>query len=435
MNRNTLTVASLQLRAHERAEFALVWPQILAEVRRIAASGAKLIALPEGTVPSYVLGDDRLDRAQSEHALTTIAAVARETSSVIVFGGARFEGELVYNSAFVVDADGSLAGTADKHFLWHFDRQWFATGRDVEPIDTSLGRIGVLICADGRIPTIARRLVDRGAQILVMPTAWVTSGRNPGDLENIQADLLAQVRARENSVAFVAANKCGVERGCVAYCGKSQIIDQNGAVLAIAGLHEPQSLAAQITLGSVRPPRAPLSKIAPVAPVSIAVRVAITPDARDPAIAERLRILETPYLVSPDFRQDATRIDPAIPTVRANDSIVLDPGGLAPFKAAGYQLAIWETSYDPQWQVRIARARAVELRLYLIVIHLGRVPRAYAIDPDGVIVAGTYGSFRLASFLLDAARTNATLLAPGTDVLEGLERISSLKDRGYGGRL
>ena len=59
----------------------------------------------------------------------------------------------------------------------------------------AVGRLGVLICADGRMPGIGRALVDAGAQVLVMPTAWVTSGRNPHELENLQADLLAQVRA------------------------------------------------------------------------------------------------------------------------------------------------------------------------------------------------------------------------------------------------
>ncbi|MEO6912817.1 MAG: carbon-nitrogen hydrolase family protein [Candidatus Baltobacteraceae bacterium] len=429
MNSSIVTIASLQLRAHERDEFPKVWPQIVAEVRRIAACGAELIVLPEGTVPAYVLGEDPVDGTQSEFALAAIMAVARETGTVIVFGAARCEGESVYNSAFVVDADGTLAGTADKQFLWHFDRQWFARGEIIEPIDTSIGRLGVLICADGRIPTISRRLVDRGAQILVMPTAWVTSGRDPSDLENVQADLLASMRARENGVPFVVANKCGVERGCVAYCGKSQIIDASGEVLSAGGQFEAQSLIAEVALEPARSPRAPLCEIATVTPVSMQSRIAITPYELSVSIEEDLRILETTYLVGADTLGAQSSIETAIPTLRANDAIVLDPGGLAAYKQAGYQLVIWQTSYDCEWQTRIARARAVELRLFLIVIHLGHAPRAYAIDPDGTIVAGTYGEYRVASFSLDTARTSATLLAPGTDVLEGLARISSLKDR------
>ena len=72
-----------------------------------------------------------------------------------------------------------------------------------------------------------------------MPTAWVTSGRDPTSLENVQADLLGRVRAYENRVPFVAANKCGSELGMVAYCGKSQIVDSRGEIVALANQHRP----------------------------------------------------------------------------------------------------------------------------------------------------------------------------------------------------
>ncbi|MDQ2680394.1 MAG: carbon-nitrogen hydrolase family protein [Candidatus Eremiobacteraeota bacterium] len=434
MTTTTITAACIQLRAHERADFTSIWPDVLDEVRSAASHGATLIVLPEGTVPAYVLGSERLDSDQCERALDDLREAARELGTVIVFGGARCADDRIFNSAFVVDVDGRVAGVADKHFLWHFDRQWFTRGRTIEPIDTSIGRLGVMICADGRIPTIARKLVDAGAQVLVMPTAWVTSVRDPENLENIQADLLAVVRARENAVPFIAANKCGVERGCVAYCGKSQIVDKLGSVRAIADQHHPQTLVERIEVGSVTPPRVQPDSRTSVSPVSTSMRIAITPFAAHPELDEDLRILETPYLVAPGERV-RNSIDGAIPTLHASDAIVLDPGGLPAYKQAGYQLIIWQTSAQSDWTVRIARARALELRMYVIVLDMGDAPRAYAIDPDGTVVAGTSGEYRLASFLLEASRTKATMLAPGTDVLEGLQAVSLLHDRRYGGRL
>ena len=107
----------------------------------------------------------------------------------------------------------------------------------------------MLVCADGRLPTIARTLVERGAEILVMPTAWVTSGRDPRALENAQADLMINVRARENGVPFLAANKCGVERGAVAYCGKSAIVAADGTFLARAPQSEAGVIAHEIEAG------------------------------------------------------------------------------------------------------------------------------------------------------------------------------------------
>ena len=111
----------------------------------------------------------------------------------------------------------------------------------------------MLVCADGRLPTLARNLVEAGAEALVMPTAWVTSGRDPAVLENVQADLMVNVRARENGVPFLAANKCGVERQAVAYCGKSAIVSGDGSFIARAPQGEACVIAGEIEVGA--PPR------------------------------------------------------------------------------------------------------------------------------------------------------------------------------------
>jgi len=57
-----------------------------------------------------------------------------------------------------------------------------------------------------------------------------------------------------------------------------------------------------------------------------------------------------------------------------------------------------------------------------VVVFDAKAGRAYAVDPDGQIVCGTYGDYKVASFTFDPARTSQTLVAPGTDVLAGLER-------------
>ena len=205
----SIRIAAVQLRAHDRHDFARSLDSIVAAASH--ASKRRSGRASRRNVSGYVLGDARIDDAAVDGALGLLRNLARETGTVIVAGAAMRSGHSLRNSAIVIDADGSTAGSADKVFLWHFDRLWFEPGDRIAPIDTAVGRLGVLICADGRIPTIARALVDRGAEMLVMPTAWVTTGRNPLALENVQADLLGRVRARENGVPFVAANKCGAE--------------------------------------------------------------------------------------------------------------------------------------------------------------------------------------------------------------------------------
>jgi predicted amidohydrolase len=268
--------------------------------------------------------------------------------------------------------------------------------------------------------------VDRGAEILVMPTAWVTSGRNPEVLENVQADLLARVRARENGVPFIAANKCGTELGMVAYCGKSQVVDAAGEVVAIAPEREPAIVKAVVDVGDPRPFRRPVAQPAPRATVAESpMRVAISFEPLPLDLDKRLEMLDDSHAIAPGASERFTALDRVIPTVEAGDDDVLDPAGLVGYRRAGYRLVVWTTDGDPAWVERIARARALELRVYVIV--LSRADRrAYAVDPDGVVVAGTFEGFALASFSLDPRKTMETIVAPGTDVHDGLGRIAAL---------
>src|SRR5579862_6922018 len=392
----SVRVAALQLRAHDRADFARVRDDVFEAVRE-ASNGAELVVLPEGTFPAYVLSDARGDdEAAVTEAIEKLRGLARDTSTVIVAGAALRTKNTLHNAALVIDRDGSLAGRADKLFLWHFDRRWFEAGDTVAPVETSVGKLGVLVCADGRLPTIARTLVDRGAEMLVMPTAWVTTGRNPNVLENVQADLLARVRAYENGVPFVAANKCGAELGMVAYCGKSQIVDASGDVLAIASERDPEALRATVTMQTPQPHRAPVVDPTSRDAVTRSLRLAISMGPLPDDVDDRLIMLDDDYALAPGDRARLAALDRAVPTVAVNDELVLDPGGLVPYRRAGYALFGWTTRLGMPWCQRFARARALELRCYVVVFDEA-ARRAFAVDPDGNVVAGTFDAFRLAS--------------------------------------
>jgi predicted amidohydrolase len=421
----SIAVAAVQLAAHDRDNSHAGLERAL-DATHLAAREADLVVLPEATFPAYVLGKAPLGAHEAQDAIERLRVIARETSTVIVAGAAVLRNGRARNAAVVIDTDGSLAGHADKLFLWHFDRRWFEEGQRLAPIGTKIGLLGVLICADGRLPTIARALADQGAEVLVMPTAWVTSGRDPQALENVQADLLARVRAYENRVPFVAANKCGSELNMVAYCGKSQIIDVGGEIVALASEREPEILRATVTFGGVRPSRVetvypPLRQNYPAAPL----RLAISYESLPADIDERLELLDDAYALSSTDSGRLELLDATIPSAPVDDRRVLDPGGLVPYRRAGYGLLCWTSDIGPPWLERIARARAVELRVYLVVFDRS-AQRAFAVDPDGAIVAGTFAQYRLASFTFDPRRTGEMLVAPGTDVAEGLARVEAI---------
>ena len=424
-----IRVAALQLRAHDRDDFPSSLETIIASTRE-AACNVDLIVLPEATLPAYVLGAAPIDEKAIARALDRLREIAAATETVIVVGAAHVRDGATRNAAFAIDVDGSLAGDTDKLFLWHFDRRWFARGERLEPIVTAIGTLGVLICADGRIPTIARTLVDRGASALVMPTAWVTSGRNPDALENVQADLLARVRAYENRVPFVAANKCGSELGMVAYCGKSQIVDSSGELVAIASQREPQILYGTVELGADGVPRAPNPSNPPRVANAIeeTLRLGISYEPLPKDIDLRLQLLDDAYALSPHDPGRLAALERVIPVAYVTDVLVCDPAGLVGFRRAGYVLICWTTELEAPWVERLARARALELRLYIVVFdHSAR--RAFAVDPDGTIVAGTFDDFRLASFTLDPRRVAETLVAPDTDLRDGLERVATIVEQ------
>jgi predicted amidohydrolase len=424
--RRSVRVAVVQLLAHDRRDFARLGEQIV-DAAADAANGAELVVLPEGTLPAYVLGDSACDdEALVQTTLERLRNLARQTSTAIVCGAAQRRGTALHNAAVTIDRNGSLAGSADKLFLWHFDRRWFEAGSRLTPIETAAGKLGVLVCADGRLPTIARALVDRGAEMLVMPTAWVTTGRNPQALENVQADLLGRVRAYENNVPFVAANKCGSELGMVAYCGKSQIVGDDGEIVAIAGEKQFEILTGAVSIGEAKPKRTAVSEVAPrAATADLPLRVAISPAPLPRDVDRRLELLDDAFAIAPDDSDRLAAIDHVLPTVTVRDDTILDPGGLVGYRRAGYRLAVWTTPQASPWTERIARARALELRIYVVVFDLAN-DRAYAVDPDGAVVAGTFDGYRLASFTLDPRKTIETTVAPGTDVVEGLERVAAI---------
>jgi predicted amidohydrolase len=413
-------VAAVQTRAHDRAGFVERWPALLARIAAAAEAGARLIVVPEGTVPAYVIGTEPVDPQQLEDAARDVIAVASRTGATIVYGGARQAERGLANSAYVVTPRG-IAGFADKCFLWHFDRRWFTAGTVLEPVDTPAGRLGVFICADGRIPTIGATLVAKGAEILVVPTAWVTSGRDPGALENLQADLMIAVRARENGVPLVAANKVGVEARSVAYCGKSRIVAADGSLVAAASQDEETTLFGTIAIGRSIvdvAPEPPAVQRAFGPPLAASLRVAVASRA-DPALHAVAAVADADLVIDPHARPSSSEV------AFVDDEAVLDPRALVAPRLDGVRLFVWRSAIEADWVAPFARTRAAELRAYVVVFDTPR-RRAFAVDPDGAVVCGTFGAFELAAFTFDRARTEAWRVAPATDVREALVRVADL---------
>ncbi len=214
--------------------------------------GARLVVFPECMNSGYLFDDAAHCRKVAEpisgRYVAALADLCREHNILIASGFTEL-GEhsgRVFNSGLLIDSEGRVIAHYQKQFLATHDQNWFSVGECGCPVvDTELGRLGLLICFDGRIPEIARSLMIQGADVIV-------------DMANFfamdQAEMWVPARAYENGVWVVAATKAGVERS-IYYPGGSMIVSPDGDVRAQVPYDRHGVAVADITVDRARDKR------------------------------------------------------------------------------------------------------------------------------------------------------------------------------------
>jgi predicted amidohydrolase len=258
----TIRVAAAQLPAFRLSAAHEALIAIEQAMAAAAKQRVQLLVLPECAYPAYVLGSEQAyrhaDTMGGENFVRRLRELAAHHRLHVVCGFVddSVPGKL-FNAAVVIDADGDERGRHRKLFLWGDDNAYFKPGESLEPVDTPLGRIGVIICADGRAPEISAGLVKQGASLIAVPTCWVNVADRPGQYRNAQAEFMLQGRALECGVPFVAANKFGRETSQVGYCGWSQVLDAAGNIVAQAPPDQEALIVAEVTPVSPAPLEVP----------------------------------------------------------------------------------------------------------------------------------------------------------------------------------
>lgn len=233
------------------------WQSTLQEVERrideASVAGAKLTVLPECIWPTYALNSVAEFRAarraglpSHEQFLERMCALARRHGMYLCAGYIEEHDTHLSNAACLIDDDGRICGVHRKCFLWDFDNDLFAPGDQLRPIETKLGPIGIMICADARLPELPAALVAQGARLIVQPTAWVDCG-DGRERWNAQADFLIAGRARELGVPIISASKWGGEMQ-TAFVGCSLICAADGAKLRQCGPDETAVCVADVEI-------------------------------------------------------------------------------------------------------------------------------------------------------------------------------------------
>ncbi len=226
--------------------------KLQASIRRAAAEGAELIVLQElhnGLYFCQTEDTTRFDQAEPipGPSTETFGALAAELGVVVVLS--LFERRapgLYHNTAVVLERDGSIAGKYRKMHIpddpAYYEKFYFTPGDlGFEPIDTSVGRLGVLVCWDQWYPEAARLMAMRGAEILIYPTAIGWESSDPDEEKRRQLDAWRTVQrghAVANGLPVVTVNRVGHEpdpsgqtRG-ILFWGNSFVAGPQGELLA-----------------------------------------------------------------------------------------------------------------------------------------------------------------------------------------------------------
>lgn len=271
MSSNNLRVAAIQQTGNPDKQISLATSERL--IRDAAAAGAQLVVLQELHATLYFCQSEDtavFDLAESIPGPTTerLAALARELGIVLV--GSIFERRMngvYHNTAVVLETDGSIAGLYRKMHIpddpGFYEKFYFTPGdatfndgrSGFTPIDTSVGRLGLLICWDQWYPEAARLMALAGAEVLIYPTAigWDITDDQDEQARQLEAWVTVQRgHAIANNLPVIAPNRVGTEpdptgqSDGVLFWGNSFICGPQGEFLARANDHEEAVLMADI---------------------------------------------------------------------------------------------------------------------------------------------------------------------------------------------
>ena len=243
--------------------------RLISKIRNLAASGAQLVVLQELHDSLYFCQVE--DVNNFDQAVTIPGDVTQTYSSVanecgIVLVTSLFERRatgLYHNTAVVFDTDGTMAGRYRKMHIpddpAYYEKFYFTPGDlGFEPIDTSLGRLGVLVCWDQWYPEAARLMALRGAQLLIYPTAigFESSDVEAEKLRQREAWMTVQRgHAVANGLPVITVNRVGHEpdpsgqtRG-IQFWGSSFVAGPQGELLYTAPTDQEVEQIVEVDLG------------------------------------------------------------------------------------------------------------------------------------------------------------------------------------------
>jgi N-carbamoylputrescine amidase len=237
-------------------------------IKDVVSQGAELVVLQElHNAPYFCQTEDtnNFDYAEPIPGPSTqyYSVIAKEFGIVLVTSlfERRMAG-LYHNTAVVFDKDGTMAGKYRKMHIpddpAYYEKFYFTPG-DIgfEPIETSLGKLGVLVCWDQWYPEAARLMAMKGAEILIYPTAigWESSDTaEEKERQRCAWETIQRGHAVANGINVVSVNRVGYEAdpsdvtGGITFWGNSFVAGPQGEILFRASNSEEQNAVVEIDI-------------------------------------------------------------------------------------------------------------------------------------------------------------------------------------------
>jgi N-carbamoylputrescine amidase len=213
------------IQQHNVADIATNRANLATKIRKLAADGAELIVNQELHDSLYFCQTENVDLCSIAetipgNATKFYSALAAETNTVIVTS--LFERRapgLYHNTAVVFERDGSIAGKYRKMHIpddpAYYEKFYFTPGDlGFNPIQTSIGNLGVLVCWDQWYPEAARLMALAGAELLIYPTAigWESTDTDDEKARQREAWITVQrAHAVANGLPVISVNRVGYE--------------------------------------------------------------------------------------------------------------------------------------------------------------------------------------------------------------------------------
>lgn len=197
------------------------------------SNGSDLICLPEYFDSGYCCErtEEILDYTPvlcDNNSIRVISSLANEYSvHVIAPVAVKISDRYYENTAVLIDGNGKIVGTYAKTHPVAEERLLLHKGNDYPVFDTTIGKIGILICYDLAFPEAMAILAEKGAEIVVVPSAW-RSGLNLG--ESWDANIVC--RALDNTVFIAAVNRVGQAGYGRKFLGHSAVVDPWGYIIS-----------------------------------------------------------------------------------------------------------------------------------------------------------------------------------------------------------